>query len=754
VIPLNLPLDSLRGTIERITFYNEENGYTVARFLPEGKRDVVTIVGNLMGASVGESLLLEGIWTNHAQHGRQFDIKKFSLQLPATIQGIKKYLGSGLIKGVGPVTAERIVDYFKFETLDVIDNDIERLREVDGVGPKRVEIIKHGWAEQKQIKEVMLFLQSHGVSTSLAVKIYKQYGDGALNVVRHEPYRLARDIWGIGFLTADKIARAIGIKEDDPARIEAGVRYVLGQFSDDGHVFATRVDLIAKSTEILGAPAPLVEQAFTMLQAAEEIVIEAESVISSGARNLDSRRADFSQERLEITPQPSDAIYLAPFYYAEVGVANRVKQIRENDASRLAEFRSTDWSAAFEWIASKNKIALTEKQQEAVKVALTNKISVLTGGPGTGKTTSVRALIQLLKAKHRTFKLAAPTGRAAKRLSEATGEPAQTLHRLLEFKPFEGMKFLRDRDNPLDADLIIVDELSMIDLLLMNALVKAIDMTSHVLLIGDPDQLPSVGAGNVLKDLIASHAIPVVALDVIFRQSEDSLIIENAHRINKGQMPQFTKTAKDFFLFAEDDPEKAANLVVDLVKTRIPKKFGLDVIEDIQVLSPMHRGIVGVAELNRVLQEALNPPFAHKKEWRHGSRVFRLGDKVLQTRNNYDKLVFNGDLGRVVDIDIEDQIVRVDFDGLKIEYEFSEVDELVHAFAMSVHKSQGSEYRAVVIPLLTQHYMLLQRNLVYTAVTRAKELVVLVGTNRAIGIAVKNNKVAQRNSRLAMRLKE
>ena len=434
-------------------------------------------------------------------------------------------------------------------------------------------------------------------------------------------------------------------------------------------------------------------------------------------------------------------------------MANRVKQIRESQASRLAEFRATDWNVAFEWIASKSKIALTEKQQEAVKVALTNKISVLTGGPGTGKTTSVRALIQLLKAKRRTFKLAAPTGRAAKRLSEATGEPAQTLHRLLEFKPFEGMKFLRDRDNPLDADLIIVDELSMIDLLLMNALVKAIDITSHVLLIGDPDQLPSVGAGNVLKDLIASQAIPVVALDVIFRQSEDSLIIENAHRINKGQMPQFTKTAKDFFLFAEDDPEQAANLVVDLVKTRIPKKFGLDAIEDIQVLAPMHRGIVGVAELNRVLQDALNPPFAHKKEWRHGSRVFRLGDKVLQTRNNYDKQVFNGDLGRVIDMDAEDQIVRVDFDGLKIDYEFSEVDELVHAFAMSVHKSQGSEYRAVVIPLLTQHYMLLQRNLVYTAVTRAKELVVLVGTNRAIGIAVKNNKVAQRNSRLAMRLK-
>ncbi len=718
----NIPLDSLRGTIERITFYNEENGYTVARFLPEGKQNVVTVVGNLMGASVGESLMLEGVWQNHPQHGRQLEIKRFSQQLPATIEGLKKYLGSGLIKGIGPVTAERIVKHFGLATLDVIENDIGRLSQVDGVGRKRIEIIARGWQEQKQIKEVMLFLQSHGVSASLAVKIYKQYGDGALHVVQHEPYRLARDIYGIGFLTADKIARAMGIKEDDPARIEAGVRYVLGKFSDDGHVFARRDDLMRDSIEALGAPAQLVEEAIARLTKAEELMVE------------------------------DEAIYLAPFYYAEIGVANRLKQIFASPQSRLAEFRATEWRAAFEWIATKNKIALTEKQQQAVQTALTSKVSILTGGPGTGKTTSVRALIQLLKAKQRTFKLAAPTGRAAKRLSEATGEPAQTLHRLLEFKPFEGKKFARDRENPLDADLIIVDELSMIDLLLMNALMKAIDITSQVLFIGDPDQLPSVGAGNVLKDLIASKFVPVVALDVIFRQSENSLIIENAHRINNGQMPLFARTAQDFFLFAESEPAQAALRVVDLVKHRIPRKFGLDSIDDIQVLSPMHRGEAGVGELNRALQDALNPAEEGKREWRHGSRVFRIGDKVLQTRNNYQKQVFNGDLGRVVALDAEEQLLSIDFDGTRVDYEFSEADELVHAFAMSVHKSQGSEYRAVVIPILTQHFLLLQRNLLYTGVTRAKQIVVLVGAPKAISIAVRNNKVAQRNSRLALRL--
>lgn len=730
------PLATVRGTIERITFYNEQNGYTVARFVPEGKDYPITVVGNLMGASVGESLLLEGIWANHPQHGRQFEIKHFTVQLPATIEGLKKYLGSGLIKGIGPVTAERIVKRFGLDTLDIVENDITRLSQVDGVGPKRMEIIRQGWAEQKQIKEVMLFLQSHGVSTALAVKIYKQYGDGALHVVQNEPYRLARDVYGIGFLTADKIAQATGIQPDDPARMEAGVRHVLGQFSDDGHVFARRLDLVRSAAVILGAGESPVEDAIGRLEKAQEVFVE---TAAPGEKAAGGGEAE-------------TAVYLMPFYRAEIGVASRLKQIKATTRSRLAEFHSTDWQAAFEWIASKSRVALTPKQQDAVRSALTEKVSILTGGPGTGKTTTVRALIQMLRAKKRTFKLAAPTGRAAKRLSEATGEPAQTLHRLLEFKPFEGNKFMRDRENPLDADLIIVDEVSMIDLLLMNAFSRAVDITSHVLFIGDPDQLPSVGAGNVLKDMIASQAIPVVSLDVIFRQSEDSLIIENAHRINHGQMPYFSKAASDFFLFPETEPEQAAARVVELVTRRIPQKFKLDPFEELQVLSPMHRGLAGVGELNRVLQEALNPPEPKKKEWRHGSRIFRVGDKVLQVRNNYNKQVFNGDLGRIAEIDTEDQRMEISFDGTRVEYEFGELDELVHAFAMSVHKSQGSEYRGVVIPILTQHYMLLQRNLLYTGITRAKELVVLVGAQKAIAIAVRNDKVAQRNSRLAQRL--
>ncbi len=719
----NLPLLPLNGVIERITFYNEENGYTVARFVPEGKSYTVTVIGNLMGASVGESLALQGIWTNHPAHGRQFEIKKFTIQLPATIEGIRKYLGSGLIKGIGPVTAKRIVDYFGLDTLDVIENDIARLNQVDGVGGKRIEIIQKGWAEQKQIKEVMMFLSSHGVSTALAVKIYKQYADGALHVLKNEPYRLARDIYGIGFLTADKIARALGMKEDDPARIEAGVEYVLAKFIDDGHVFAERGALVDKAREALGAQDVQVNSAIDRLALQEQVVIE------------------------------DDAIYLTPFHIAEKNTAKRLLELKQNRGTRLADFQKVSWEKAWAWLITQSPNHLTDKQQDAVRIALTEKVSILTGGPGTGKTTTVRAIIQLLKAKHKTFKLAAPTGRAAKRLSEATGEQAQTLHRLLEFKPFEHKKFLRDRDNPLDADLIIVDETSMIDLLLMNALLKAVDLTSHVLFVGDPDQLPSVGAGNVLKDMLASQVIPVVALDVIFRQDETSLIVTNAHRINHGEMPLFRDDARDFFLFAEEDAEKAAARIVELVTTRIPKRFGLNGVIDVQVLSPMHRGQAGVGELNHVLQTALNPPAPAKRETRHGSRTFRVGDKVLQTRNNYDKQIFNGDLGRVVEIDFEEQSVEIDFEGARVLYEFSELDELVHAFAMSVHKSQGSEYRAVVLPILTQHYMLLQRNLLYTAVTRAKQLVVIVGSKKAIGMAVRNNKIAQRNTRLAERLK-
>lgn len=716
--------ETLEGTVERITYYNDEDGYVVARFQPAGERDLVTIVGNLMSVNVGESLRLEGWWVTHPRHGRQFKVQSYAVKLPATIEGIRKYLGSGLIKGIGPITARRIVDHFGLETLEVIERTPERLADVPGVGPKRMRTIWRAWAEQQQIKEVMLFLQSHHVSTGLAVKIYKAYGDAALNVVRHDPYRLARDIYGIGFLTADRIASALGVPKDSPQRAEAGTRYVLSRFSDEGHVYARRDELVRQATQILDVDARLVEEAVERLRAAEDVQVEEE------------------------------AVYLTPFYRAEVGVANKLRAMLNTERSRLAFYRQANWERVFAYLAEREPQPLTERQQEAVRTALTSKVTVLTGGPGTGKTTTVRTVIRLLRARGHSVRLAAPTGRAAKRLSEATGEPAQTIHRLLEVKPGdEGMKFARDRDNPLDADMIIVDEVSMIDLLLMNSLLKAVDVASHLLLVGDVDQLPSVGAGNVLRDIIDSRMVPVVRLDTIFRQPEDSLIILNAHRINAGEMPIFSRAARDFFLFHQEEPEAAADLIVDLVSRRMPRKFGYDPIEDIQVLSPMHRGAAGVGALNQRLQAVLNPPGPKKVEWLTGSRLFREGDKVLQIRNNYDKGVFNGDLGRVRRINLEDQVMTVIVDDRPVTYEFSELDELVHAYAMSVHKSQGGEYPAVVVPMLTQHYVLLQRNLLYTAVTRAREVVVLVGNRRAIAIALRNDRVAERCSGLVKRLR-
>ncbi len=717
-------LQTIEGTVERITFYNEENGYTVARFQPKRKNYTITVVGNLMSVNVGESLRLEGHWTTHAKYGRQFEIESYTVQMPATIEGIRKYLGSGLIKGVGPVTAERIVDHFGLDTLEVIETNPRRLKEVSGVGKKRVAMIEKAWAEQQSIKEIMLFLQAHDVTTSLAVKIYKEYGDAAINVVRHDPYRLARDVYGIGFITADKIAQAVGIAHDAPERVAAGVQHVLSSFSDDGHVFARRPELVQSAADILDVGPDRVESAIDQLEAGNEVRVE------------------------------DDAVYLRPFYYAETGVANRLRRMLNVEHSRLAFYKSAQWDRVFAYLNQGTPFQLTERQQDAVRTALTEKVSILTGGPGTGKTFTVTTIIRLLKAKNKSVLLAAPTGRAAKRLSETTGEPAQTLHRLLEFAPHQGFKFLRDSDNPLDADMIIVDEASMIDLLLMNVLLKAVDATSHLLFVGDVDQLPSVGAGNVLRDMIDAGVIPTVALDTIFRQAPDSYIIVNAHRINQGEFPIFSRSSRDFFLFPHEDPAEAAARVLDLVAQRIPRKFNYDSIEDIQVLSPMYRGEAGVGMLNERLQETLNPPEPAKPETQYGSRIFRLGDKVMQIRNNYDKDVFNGDMGLVVQVNVEEQILTVSFDDHPVDYEFSELDELLHAYAVSIHKSQGSEYPVVVVPLLTQHYILLQRNLLYTAVTRARELVVLVGTKRAIGIAVRNDTVAKRNSRLAGRLQE
>lgn len=714
----------LEGTLERLTYQNEENGYTVARLIPKGRTQEVTVVGTLSGVKVGELLHMEGVWTSHPQYGRQFEVRSFSVHYPATIEGLRKYLGSGLVRGVGPVTANRIVDHFGLDILDVIETAPHRLREVPGIGSKRADQIAQAWEDQKLIKEIMMFLQGHGVSTSLAVRIFKQYGQNSIEVVKANPYQLARDVFGIGFRTADKIARQMGIALNAPERIRAGLLHTLSVLSDEGHCFATRDQLFAEAV-------PLLEVSRTDCETQLATLIKQDDLF-----------------------EEDEAIYLPPFYLAERGVTSKLRRIQLAKRDRLDGFQNLDWERAFSWLSTQMPIQLTDQQQDAVKMALTNKVSILTGGPGTGKSTITGSIIRLLLARKCSVLLAAPTGRAAKRLSEATGLEAKTIHRLLEFKPGASNAFLRDKSNPLDADLVIIDETSMVDLLLMNHLLGAIDQGSHLLLVGDVDQLPSVGPGNVLRDMIASEVLPVTRLDIIFRQAEDSFIIVNAHRINQGQMPIIAKNAKDFFLFSEKDPEKASDWVLDLVAKRIPSVFGFNSATDIQVLSPMHRGSVGVSELNQRLQEALNPPAPGKAEYRHGSRIIREGDRVMQIRNDYDRQVFNGDMGRVISLDLEEALALIDFDGRMVQAEFSQLDEIVHAYAVSIHKAQGSEFPVVVIPLLIQHYMMLQRNLVYTAVTRARKLVVLVGSRQAIAMSVRNDRITQRNTRLAKRLQE
>jgi exodeoxyribonuclease V alpha subunit len=784
-------MDTLRGVVERVTYHNEENGYTVAKLTPErpprhgfGRDREITIIGNMATVNVGESVELQGRWTVHATYGRQFAVEKMRTVLPATVAGMEKYLGSGLIKGVGPVTAKRIVKQFGVETLDIIENDPGRLIETPGVGPKRVRLIVQAWAEQQAIKEVMLFLQSHGVSTSLATKIYKTYGDDAIAIVRADPYRLARDIFGVGFLTADKIAQAMGIPPDSPRRVAAGVAYALSQATDEGHVFLPTGELTRQAAKLLDVSPQHVGVGILELWRDDQVKLADEPggpetpplapppadpsaprlVAEAGgfyyAGTVDAAQDILAEER---------AIYLTPLYYSETGVANRLARLLHSGSSRLSAFQANriDWESALHAAAKSDGVELAPQQRDAVRAALTHRLVVLTGGPGTGKTTTVRSILRLCRqAGHRVL-LAAPTGRAAKRLAETTGQGAKTLHRLLEFKPAEGMAFKRNEENPLDADLLIVDEASMLDLVLTNHLLKAIPPGMHLLLVGDIDQLPSVGAGNVLKDVIAAiegggdgdadlpridpAAATVIRLKTIFRQAEGSYIITNAHRINQGLMPVIdNQTATDFFLFRTEEPQRAAQLCVELVQTRIPRRFGIPP-EDIQVLSPMHRGVVGVGALNEALQMALNPPAPQRLERQVGNRAYRVGDRVMQIRNNYDKDVYNGDMGAIRSIDPVMQKMVVEFDGRPLAYDFLELDELVHAFAISVHKSQGSEFPAVVIPVMTTHYMMLQRNLLYTAVSRARRLVVLVGQPKAIGIAVRNNRVTNRHSGLRER---
>jgi exodeoxyribonuclease V alpha subunit len=724
-------VEKISGSVERITYYNEENGYSVLRISPdeaqgaaEDRYGLVTVIGNLPELSPGEYLRLNGEWVDHPRHGRQFKVETIEQAYPATIEGVKRYLGSGLLDGIGPKLAERIVDHFGAETLEIIEKHPQRLRQVPDIGPKRVRIIVEAWEEQRQIKEIMIFLHSHGITTNLALKIYKHYGDQALPVVQGNPFQLARDIFGVGFKTADRIAQSMGLPVDHPTRIEAGLLYLLEEFSNEGNVFAPRSLLADRAVELLGIDRSQVWEALEHLEADELIKIDA---VPMAAQDV---------------PEDDLAVYLAPYYYAELGTARRLRDLLSAFPPRLSDIPP---------LFTPLDEALSEEQADAVRKTLANPVSVLTGGPGTGKTTSIQALISVAESAGKRFALASPTGRAAKRLSEATGKPASTLHRLLEYSPVEG--FIRGAETPLKLDLLVVDEASMLDVMLANSLLRALEPGTHLLLVGDIDQLPSVGAGDVLREIINSGQVPVTRLTEIFRQAAGSEIITNAHLINQGEMPIFDSEAEDFFRFPADTPEKAADWIEDLVINRIPEKFGLS-HSDIQILVPMYRGPAGIHSINARLQEVLNPPGPLKPECKLFGTVYRPGDKVMQVRNDYEKQVFNGDIGFIQSISATEQTLTIDFDGNPVVYAWSEGDQLTLAYAVSVHKSQGSEFPVIVMPLLTQHYMMLQRNLLYTAITRAKRVCVLVTNPKALGIAVNNNRVAERFTALAWRMKQ
>ena len=721
----------LTGQIERITFTNEENGFTIAKVRVRGKNDLITVVGNLMAPMPGEIIDMQGEWTRHPKFGEQFKVSQFKTKVPATTYGIQKYLGSGLIKGLGPVMAGRIVDRFGENTLDIIENQIERLADVKGIAEKSIAKIAKAWNAQKEIRDVMIFLQSHGVSSAYATKIFKRYGDRSIAVVKQNPYRLATDIFGVGFLKADSIAKELGFSNDSRVRVEAGVVYALHQMAEDGHVYFPYEPLIERCREILGVEREHVIQAIGSLDTDKLIIIE----------DLNEGFEDF---------QPNNkAVYLTRFHQCETGIANRLKAL----LSAPKSIREIDSARAIQWVQQQLSFQPAKKQKDAIRYALENKVMVITGGPGTGKTTIVKAILKIFSQMKIHIMLAAPTGRAAKRMGEMTGHQAKTIHRLLEYS-LHRHGFQRNEKNPLDCDLLIVDEASMIDTILMFHLLKATPVTATCIFVGDVNQLPSVGPGNVLNDMIACGSLAVIELDEIFRQARTSRIIVNAHRINEGNLPAFGESDlfdpnNDFYFIEQDDAEKVLGIILELVKKRIPQRFGFDALDDIQVLTPMHKGLVGAANLNDQLQSVLNPGNGGVIR---GDRTFRVHDKVMQIRNNYDKEVFNGDIGRITGIWPEERKLTTSFDSREVVYDFSELDEIVLAYAVSVHKSQGSEYPAVIIPILTQHYILLQRNLIYTAVTRGRNLVVMVGSRKALAIGVNNSQTLQRFTRLRHRL--
>lgn len=705
-------MESINCTIEHITYQNPENGYSVLQATVKGYREPQTVVGSFFEVTVGAVLKVEGEWKVDKRYGRQFSAQSWSETMPATLVGIEKYLGSGLVKGIGPKFAKLIVARFGLETFDVIENDIDKLLEVPNIGRGRVAKIRASWEKQKDVKDIMVFLQGHGVSSTYAAKIYKEYGKESIEKVNGNPYCLADDIWGIGFKTADSIAEKLGYEKNDLRRCRSGILYTLSKLADEGHVYSEREQLVKSAKELLQADEEPISQAIEQMIWDEDLIID------------------------------DEAIFLPPFYYAECGVANKFKRLMSESEGSLF-----DKELNIEDIVKQTNIQFDEVQISAIKQAVQSKVMVLTGGPGTGKTTTTLGIIAALESLGQSILLAAPTGRAAKRMSEATGKEAKTIHRLLEYNPAEG--YGRNDENPLEGGVLIVDECSMIDVILMNSLLKAVPSTMRLIMVGDIDQLPSVGAGNVLRDIIDSGTVPVVRLTRIFRQAQTSRIITNAHKINQGIFPDISNGRNaDFFFIKQEDPELAAQEIVNIVKNRIPKAYHYNT-NDIQVLAPMQRSVVGATNLNVILQEAINPV---GESLSRGGYKYRNGDKVMQIRNNYEKEVFNGDIGVVENVSIEDRSLTVLFDGRSVTYEDSELDELTLAYATTIHKAQGSEYPVVVIPLLMTHYVMLQRNLVYTGITRAKKICIIVGTTKALAYSIHNMVVLKRNTKLKERL--